>query len=76
MEVVGLPVNPADEYGPRTTVSGCLVDREAVPDAAWRAAVFALVVVSTGYGVMGPVVDSSVSVEDGLAALTEGHGDE
>ncbi len=75
MEVVGLAANPADSYGPRTPVSGSLVSRDEVPVSAWRAAVYALDVLSIGYGVMDPDTDSALSVEDGLAMLTEGRGD-
>lgn len=70
MEVVGLAENPADSYGPRTAVNGVLVDRDEVPLSAWRAAVFALDVLSIGYGVMDPEAESVVSVEEGLAAMT------
>lgn len=74
MEVVGLALNPADSYGERIPVNGSLVDREEVPLSAWRAAVFALDILSVGIGVMDPAAESVVSVEDGLAALTGGEG--
>lgn len=72
MEVVGLPLNPVDQYGPRRPVSGSLVSLEAVPLPAYRAAAFALDVLMMGIGVMDPDTDSEVSVEDGLAMMTKG----
>lgn len=70
MEVVGLATNPTDSYGERIPVSGSLVSRDEVPLSAWRAAVFALDILSVGIGVMDPEAESVVSVEDGLAAMT------
>lgn len=74
MEVVGLPADSADPNGERIPVSGSVVDRGSVPESAYRAAVFALDVLSVGYGIMDPE-SSAMSVEDGLAMLTEGGGD-
>lgn len=70
MEVVGFPVDAADEFGERFPVSGSLVAHDEVPDVAWRAAIAALTYTLTGCDVMDPESASVVSVEDGLAALT------
>ncbi len=75
MEVVGLAVNPADPYGPRTPVSGSLVARDEIPDGPFRAAIYALDVLSVGYGLMDPEAPMVATLDEELAAITEGRGD-
>lgn len=71
LEVVGLPMNPADGNSPRVPVSGSLVDTEQVPAAAHRAAVYALDVLLVGMAVMDPDNPHSTSVEEGLALMVK-----
>ncbi len=76
LEVVGLPANPVDCCGERIPVTGSLVCRDEVPDVAFRAACVALQYLMIGHDVMDPEAPSVVSVEDGLAAMMKGRGDE
>ncbi len=74
MEVVGLAANPADPNGERIPVSGSIVSRDEVPQSPWLAAVYALDVLSVGYGLMDPEAEPVATLDEELAAITEGRG--